>query len=475
MSLKRKIYLLDPKKINQETIAVTFAKTSRSPLSFIDIANELSDESSSQFHEKWVVGYGHSSVAEHAVLHIAVENISRLAVETLESNRLASYTEKSTRYQTWNQNAFFVPEELSNADYKNEYVDLINDLFHFYHKSITIIRSKLEEKYPLTSEETNSARDRKIQSSCIDVCRFILPSASLANVGVTINARELEHAIKKMLSHPLLEVKNIGKEIKNIAINEIPTLVKYADENSYLKNKKHEFSDTLDSNLNYQNRGTDWCQLINFDREAEENILAAILYRYGNNKIQDIKNQIRQLSSEKKDKLYEIIFNNLNTHDIPLRELEYSSYIFDLTLDQGAYFELKRHRMMSQTPQELNCSNGYAIPKLFNESNLSDEYIALMERVINLNKNLKSFNNEIASYIVPNAFNRNILIDLNYRSAFHFINLRTKPTAHFSIRRIAHRIAKDIQKSTPHLGKYLPTSSEETHQDIEKEHFFRTS
>jgi thymidylate synthase ThyX len=54
-----------------------------------------------QFNEKWVVGYGHSSVAEHAVLHIAGGEYLTLAVETLESNRLASYTEKSTRYQTW--------------------------------------------------------------------------------------------------------------------------------------------------------------------------------------------------------------------------------------------------------------------------------------------------------------------------------------------------------------------------------------
>ena len=94
------VYLLDPQKYSPETIAVAFAKTSRSPESFKVIADELNDAKSAEFNEKWVVGYGHSSVAEHAVLHIAVENLSRLAVECLESNRLASYTEKSTRYQT---------------------------------------------------------------------------------------------------------------------------------------------------------------------------------------------------------------------------------------------------------------------------------------------------------------------------------------------------------------------------------------
>ena len=115
MPQPRKIYLLDPRRLSPETIAVAFAKTSRSPSTFQEIADELSDEKSADFHEKWVVGYGHSSVAEHAVLHIALENVSRLSVECIESNRLASYTEKSSRYQVWDPDHFFVPKELDNA------------------------------------------------------------------------------------------------------------------------------------------------------------------------------------------------------------------------------------------------------------------------------------------------------------------------------------------------------------------------
>jgi len=76
------------KEIPEEITAVAFAKTSRSPEAFDKIAAELNADSSSKFHDKWVVGYGHSSVAEHAVAHLAAENISRLAVECIESNRL---------------------------------------------------------------------------------------------------------------------------------------------------------------------------------------------------------------------------------------------------------------------------------------------------------------------------------------------------------------------------------------------------
>jgi thymidylate synthase ThyX len=137
----REIYLLSPRALSPETIAVAFAKTSRSPESFRDIAAELSDEKSAQFHEKWVVGYGHASVAEHAVLHIAFENVSRIAIEAIEGNRLASYTEKSTRYQRWGLDDFWIPSELDGHPLRKEYVDTIRLLFKAYADSLTPVQS----------------------------------------------------------------------------------------------------------------------------------------------------------------------------------------------------------------------------------------------------------------------------------------------------------------------------------------------
>src|SRR5713101_606116 len=130
--MTRDIYLLSPKALSPETIAVAFAKTSRSPESFRAIASGLSDEKSAQFHEKWVVGYGHASVAEHAVLHIAVENVSRLAIECLESNRLASYTEKSTRYQMWGPASYYTPRVIAESRHADLYRQTCVRLFDTY-------------------------------------------------------------------------------------------------------------------------------------------------------------------------------------------------------------------------------------------------------------------------------------------------------------------------------------------------------
>ena len=230
----RQVYLLSPEEHSPETIAVAFAKTSRSPESFREIAAGLTDEKSAQFHEKWVVGYGHASVAEHAVLHVAFENVSRLAIESIESNRLASYTEKSTRYQKWGTDNFFVPPELDGHPLRDEFIAIVRLLFQTYNDSLNPVRTLVLQRAQRRENESDEILDRRVRSQYVDVCRFLLPAASLANVGMTANARILENMIRKMLSHELAEVREIGEEVKVVAKNEVPTLVKYADAVPYL-------------------------------------------------------------------------------------------------------------------------------------------------------------------------------------------------------------------------------------------------
>src|SRR5512145_2114611 len=145
---EREIYLLSPRSLSPETIAVAFAKTSRSPESFRAIAAELSDEKSAQFHEKWVVGYGHASVAEHAVLHVAFENVSRLAIECIESNRLASYTEKSTRYHVSERDGFYTPPGVATSKHAGLYRDAIHALFDAYFASLEPVQRVIRARYP---------------------------------------------------------------------------------------------------------------------------------------------------------------------------------------------------------------------------------------------------------------------------------------------------------------------------------------
>jgi thymidylate synthase ThyX len=474
MTRERLVYLLDPQKLNPETIAVTFAKTSRSPQSFREIAAELTGEKTTEFHEKWVVGYGHSSVAEHAVLHIAVENISRLAVECLESNRLASYTEKSTRFQKWGADDFFIPPELDGHPLRTAFQETCQMLFDTYQQALPKVREVVLQENPCRPGESEAAWERRCRTEYIDVCRFVLPASALANVGMTINARALEHAIRKMLSHPLAEVRSIGEEIKTTARAEVPTLVKYADAVEYLARIPQTFAREAACLPEEDEACSDCCKLVHFDSDGECRVLAAALYRGGHTSYAQALAIVQQAGEEERRRLAALLLDGLGQYDMPLRELEHALFTFDITLDQGAYNELKRHRMMTLSPQLLTTRLGYAIPRRFTAAGLEDVYRTAMQSARQVYDKLAEINPDLAAYVVPNAYNRRVLVTLNLRSAFHFLSLRSASSAHFSMRRIAQKMGEEIRACSPLFGKYLRLAQDETWQAIEAMYFTQT-
>ena len=464
---ERDIYLLSPRALSPETIAVAFAKTSRAPESFREIAAELSDEKSAEFHEKWVVGYGHASVAEHAVLHIAFENVSRIAIETIESSRLASYTEKSTRYQKWGPDDFTIPPELDGQPLREEFVQTVRLLFSTYAESLDPVKNLILSRSPRRENESDEAYDRRIRSQYVDRCRFILPAAANANVGMTANARVIEMVIRKMLSHSLAEVRQIGEKMKEVAIAETPTLVKYADVVPYLVETTAEIGNR---ELGITPQQSDWCNLIDYDKDGEKKVLAAALYRFGEMSYADALAYVKSLKKKERDELAGTLLKRLSRYDVPLRELEYCNYTFDLVMDQGAYAEFKRHRMMTQTPQRLSTRLGYTIPLLVTEAGFESRYEAAMESAIKMYEKLYAFNPDVAQYIVPNGFNRRVLSQFNLREAFAFCQLRTAANAHFSIRRLAQKMHEEISRVHPLLTRYMKLR-DETWQSVEENYF----
>ena len=465
---EREIYLLSPRALSPETIAVAFAKTSRAPESFREIAAELSDEQSAKFHEKWVVGYGHASVAEHAVLHFAFENVSRIAIETIESSRLASYTEKSTRYQKWGQADFTIPPELDGHPLRDEFIDTVRFLFSTYAESLDPVKNLILERSPRRENESDEAYDRRIRSQYVDRCRFILPAAANANVGMTANARVVEMIIRKMLSHPLAEVRQIGEKMKEVAKAETPTLVKYADAVPYFVETTNELN--LEKVQEQVPALQNWCDLIDYDKDGEKKILAATLYRFNEMSFTNALAYIEALSEQEKAELADTLLKRLTRFDVPLRELEYSTYTFDLVMDQGAYAEFKRHRMMTQTPQRLSTRLGYTIPRLVTEAGFGLKYEAAMQSAIQMYEKLYAFNPDVAQYIVPNGFNRRVLAQFNLREAFAFCQLRSAANAHFSIRRVAQKMYEEMARVHPLLTKYMKLH-DETWEQVEENYF----
>ena len=476
MPKPRDIYLLDPSQLSPEVIAVAFAKTSRSPESFREIADGLTDTASAQFHERWVVGYGHASVAEHAVLHLAFENVSRLAIEAIENNRLASYTEKSTRYQVFERDGYYTPEAIARSQHAERYHRTMATLFDTYFESIEPVRAVVAAQFPRKPDEDEKKYEARIRSKYIDCCRFLLPTATLANVGMTANARVLESAIKKMLSHPLQEVRDIGAEVKRVAQAEVPTLVKYAEPSEYLRKIAHLKCQTSHEAVRAAGRKAQSATplaLVDYDGDAEERFVATCLYRREGMDYVAALQQAQTMSGAELENVVRDALTGMGDFDTPLRELEHITLTFDCVLDWGAWYELKRHRMMTITPQSLDMRLGYALPRLFEEARLAARYRRAMDAAAETFAAMAADLPDEAAYVFPNAANRRVLVTLNLREAFHLCSLRSASNAHFSMRRIAMRMYELIREIYPTFARFMRCADTPSSERLTREFFAR--
>ena len=434
---------------------MVFAMTSRRPEPFDEIAQQVSKERAAGFHERWVLGYGHSSVAEHAVLHLAVENVSRLACDTLEDNRLASYTEKSSRFQIMPADYFHVPQELDgNSELRSVYVETCRGLFRAYEDLIDGLSTHLRTTRPRREKERVGAYNLRIRRLAIDSCRFILPAATLTNVGVTMNARSMEHAVTKLLSAPTMEERDLGEELKEKGRQITPTLVKYADFNPYLAGTR-ELQEGLASTHETSSAGKIDASLVSFDPQADVTLAAALAYRFSDAAHQSVVEHVRGLSAEQRHEIIGRNLQNLGPHDPLPREFELVDYVFELVMDYGAYREYKRHRMQSYFPQPLTVVHGAVIPPLIEEAGLTGRFNATVESSEEGFRRIHQAEPSLAPYLVTHAHRRRALVKLNARECFHLFKLRIQRQAHFTIQQVSEAALKLAVKAHPWLFRHL--------------------
>lgn len=459
MPAKLRIYTL--KGLTPEIRAVTFAKCSRSPEPFDEIARELTEEKSAEFHEKWVVGYGHSSVAEHAVLSIAFENVSILATKVIEDNRLASYTEKSTRYQVFNRDKYHHPKKIMDSKFAKLYQETGDFLFDTYESLFPKVLEFIKKKYPREEKQTKKLYEMVSKARACDIVRLILPTATQTNLGMTVNARSLEYAIVKLLSHPLEEINEIGREVKRVSLEETPTLIKFADRNNFIIKTKEALAKEAKDFLSQESlEPVALVKLVSYDKDAENKLVASLIYKHSKYPYEQILKKVLSFSFDEKLRIINESLKYRTDHDRPLRELEHVYYTFDILMDYGAFRDIQRHRICTQTNQEVTTEHGYVLPQSIEDLNLKKEYTECMNRAHEAYcKIFQEFPNE-AQYIVPLAYKKRVLITWNLRELFHFIPLRSSKKGHISYRLVAQQVWRELNLVHPALAKYIDVDME---------------
>ena len=447
-----KIYTIDP-SLTEEQVAVTFAMTSRSPEPFDEIAKQVSETRAAEFHEKWVIGYGHSSVAEHAIIHMAFENISRIAADVIEENRLASYTEKSSRFQIIDSRDYHIPEELDACPaLRTNYTETMNAIFDAYSSSAA---SLLDTESAATLSQGGSSQQSvptaAVRRAVMDQVRALLPAAVLTNVGMTANARTFEYAISKLLSDPLRECQFIGEWTKSEASEQVPTLLKYAKHNPVIN--RYRSADLNQPYVPITNH--DSAELVWHTDNAMIPLASTLGLDYDS--FSDLSNIYH---SEFNDKVWEAIgeiVRDRGEYDPLPRGFELVSYIFLLTMDYGALREFRRHRMMTPISEWLTTKHGYQIPEMFDRSN---ELSNMFHHVMDLSDRLydalhQEFGPAVAQYAVTHAHQQGITVGMNARELAEFLRLRTSERAHASIRKPALAMRDEVRQVHPELMKLI--------------------
>ena len=219
----------------EEVVAVAFAKYSRSRGSLRDtLADMLGDawtaagaddgglgeaaESARRFNEKWVLGFGHASVAEHAVVHLAVEGCSLLAAKAIEECRLASFTEKSTRYVKFGLDSYVTDERIAADPVCAElYAANCRRLLSVYANTLGAVEDAFMRGLKPEAK-------RQAHQHALDVARYLLPCSVPTNLGVTANARSIAHLVSRMLGSDLAEVRSLGGSKRDEATKIFPSL-----------------------------------------------------------------------------------------------------------------------------------------------------------------------------------------------------------------------------------------------------------
>lgn len=456
----------------EEELAVIFARVSRSPGSFEENARSVTEEGAAQFHQKWVVsieGYGHASVAEHAIIHMAVENVPSLDGDWVTDNRLAAFTEFSARFKGRQDVGYYTPESVARDP-------ILAAHWHEVHQRLFALNDELMRKgtaYIATDEARLKWPNRRVTTKTVaDQFKDLMPASRLTSIGVTLNTREAENVIRKFLSSPYPSVQTLGALLKEQSLRVAPTLVKYADRNEYMVAARRGIGQLADEQrfqgyVPEVRENGKLVDLIEVDPRADAKFIAAALFadcRTGT--FRELLETAERMSLDEKRAVIEKLLEGLGGHDVPIRALEMSGdFIVEFPgMTYGTWREYKRHRIQSYWIKDFNTQWGYMVPPLayeMDESRDSQFHGAVeaikqaMGEVEDLFSAVYRVDPYAAHYAVTRLHYRPAVAKFNPREAFHLIDLRTGPTAHPFIRRLMWPLLDQIRPVQPIIYDHL--------------------
>jgi thymidylate synthase ThyX len=462
----------------EETVAVLFAYSTRtgedfrSSLArlladgFLDVpapvartSGEGPSERANTFHDRWAELYGHASVAEHAVLHLVVENVSLLAAKALEDARLGSFAEKSTRFVAFDRPTFVALPELP-AEVGETCRVAADRLFAAYLDLLPKTYAALRARAARAEGASDAEHDELLRGQTCDLLRGLLPAGVQTQLAMTLNARALAALIGKLLSNPLAEVRRIGGAVLEVARQRAPRLLRDVAPSDYRAALRADVDEAMRIVYTPPEEGagstmviTQPVRLVRHDRDAAERIALALAYEGSDSRAHayGFVEGLRQATPRELESIVRAALARRGPHDPPPRALEASSMTFELMLDFGAYRDLQRHRMLTPATQRLSCRLGFETPSQITNLGFELPYQEAMLAAHHAWTKLEETHPLESQYVVPLGFRVRTLWTLDLRELFHVIELRSSRRGHPSYRRIAQALYRTSSSVHPFL------------------------
>ncbi len=446
--------------VTPETLSASYARISRDPRP----ADELRGvarrevERARRSNRTIIFKMGHHSVAEHAVFNFDIIGVSRLALEEIEKFRLCSYTEKSQRYIMLGDD-FVVPEEVRKARLERIFLNTIRGQNGLYHKLYAKLRPHLFIKYKDLAG--NPQNHSVLDGWAKEDARYAVSLATEGQVGLTINARNLELLIRRFAAQKLVELGELNKRIYDLAREVAPSIILFTKPSDFDALTYGELEETARFLLEETKsrpgkkpsagrRGQEAVSLVDATPDGDDRILAALLHTASSAPYGRCLRKVRWMTPADKKELVKTAFRHQEFYDFPLREFEYADLTFSLVISASCFAQLKRHRMATLTCQRYDPELGVTVPPAVEEVGIGPEFRRIVGQTEETYAAMKKrIGAEAAAYVLTNAHRRRILFKVNVRELYHISRLREDPTAQWEIREAVGRMSALARKEMP--------------------------
>ncbi len=443
----------NPRDMTPETISAAYARISRAEDS-VDKLREQSRQDvakARKSNETIVFEYGHASVAEHAVLNFDIIDVSRLAIEAIEHARLASYTEKSQRYlKLKGLEEVHVPAELQDRG------DRLSDHFRMvaaaqmeaYHAIHALLQAD-------ESERQRAAGDKKIATSNTkEDARYVTCLAVKGQLGMTINARNLELMVRRLLSHRLAEVRRIGAELFVQAEKVIPSLLRRTDEPEHIR-QYERFALPSAYTCSESPPVSLICGAMVDDENYQVNtdgfVLAALMHQVSEASFDACSALVSTMEPKQMWHAFWSIYETMEMHSAAPRQWELPDVTLELVGSASFFAQLKRHRMATILPQPYSLGLGVTTPEAIkNVPAALDLFKRVREQTEELYGQLsRSDVPYVADYVLMQAHRRRTIVKMNARELYAFARLRMDCHAQWEVRGVAGKIIELVLEHMP--------------------------